>query len=168
MVARYRPDKAGGRELIDAGIIEKFSQALYPFITQESNSINEYMVREKRWHYPWEAIREALVNALVHRDWTRSADIQVRNFSDRIEIESPGRLQNSMTIEKMIAGRRSPLNPLIVEVMKDFGYADSRGMGVRTKLIPLMRAHNGCEPIFAATDDYLKVTLPRRGDDNAR
>ena len=164
MVARYRPDKAGGRELIDTGVIEKFSQALYPFITKESNSINEYMVREKKWHYPWEAIREALVNALIHRDWTRSADIQVRNFSDRIEIESPGRLQNSMTVEKMIAGQRSPRNPLIVEIMKDFGYADSRGMGVRTKLIPLMRAHNNCEPIFAATDDYLKVTLPRRHD----
>ena len=162
MVARYRPDKSGDRELIDAGVIEKFSQVLYPFITQESDSINEHMVREKRWHYPWEAIREALVNALVHRDWTRSGDIQVRNFSDRIEIESPGKLQNSMTVEKMIAGRRSPRNPLIVEVMKDFGYADSRGMGVRTKLIPLMRARNNCEPIFAATDDYLKVTLPRK------
>ena len=162
MVARYRSDKAGGRELVDTGIIERLSQALYPFITKEPDSIDEHMVREKRWHYPWEAIREALVNALVHRDWTRSGDIQVRNFSDRIEIESPGRLQNSMTVEKMIAGRRSPRNPLIVEVMKDFGYADSRGMGVRTKLIPLMRAHNNCEPIFAATDDYLKVTLPRK------
>ena len=166
MVARYRSDKAGGRELVDTGILEKFSQVLYPFITQESDSINEHMVREKRWHYPWEAIREALVNALIHRDWTRSADIQVRNFSDRIEIESPGRLQNSMTVEKMIAGQRSPRNPLIVEIMKDFGYADSRGMGVRTKLIPLMRAHNNCEPIFDATDDYLKVTLPRKHDNS--
>ena len=164
MVARYHSDKAGGRELIDDGIVEKFSQVLYPFVTMESDTINESMVREKKWHYPWEAIREALVNALVHRDWTRSADIQVRNFSDRIEIESPGKLQNSMTVEKIIAGQRSPRNPLIVEIMKDFGYADSRGMGVRTKLIPLMRAHNGCEPIFTATDDYLKVTLPRRGD----
>lgn len=162
MVARYRQTKEDGRELVDDGIIEKLSQTLHPFITEESDSINEHMVREKKWHYPWEAIREAVVNALVHRDWTRSVDIEVCNFSDRIEIKSPGKLQNSMTIEKMIAGQRTSRNSLIVEVMKDFEYADSRGMGVRTKLIPLMRSHNGCDPIFEATEDYLKVTLPRR------
>jgi ATP-dependent DNA helicase RecG len=163
MVARYRQTKEGGRELVDEGIIEKLSQTLHPFITEEADSINEHMVRKKKWHYPWEAIREAVVNALVHRDWTRSVDIEVCNFSDRIEIKSPGKLQNSMTVKKMIAGQRSPRNSLIVEVMKDFEYADSRGMGVRTKLIPLMRLHNGCDPIFEATEDYLKVTLPRRG-----
>ncbi len=162
MVARYRQTTEGGRELIDDGIIEKLSQTLLPFITEESDSINDHMVREKKWLYPWEAIREAVVNALVHRDWTRSVDVEICNFSDRIEIKSPGRLQNSMTVEKMIAGQRSPRNALIVEVMKDFQYADSRGMGVRTKLIPLMRSHNGCDPIFEATEDYLKVILPRR------
>lgn len=38
---------------------------------------------------------------------------------------------------------------------------DARGMGVRTKVIPLMRQHNGVEPIFEANEDYLKTTLPR-------
>lgn len=166
MVARYQQTKEGGRELVDDGIIEKLSQTLHPFITEESDSINEHMVREKKWYYPWEAIREAVVNALVHRDWTRSVDIEVCNFADRIEIKSPGKLQNSMTVKKMIAGQRSPRNSLIVEVMKDFEYADSRGMGVRTKLIPLMRSHNGCDPIFEATEDYLKVTLPRRNENS--
>jgi ATP-dependent DNA helicase RecG len=37
-------------------------------------------------------------------------------------------------------------------------------MGVRTKVIPLMKSHNGCEPVFEATEDYLKVTLPRMAD----
>jgi ATP-dependent DNA helicase RecG len=164
MVARYRKTQEGGRELIDDGIIEKLSQVIHPFITEESTSISEHMTREKKWHYPWEAIREAVVNALVHRDWTRSVDVEICNFSDRIEIKSPGKLQNSMTVEKMIAGQRFPRNPLIVEVMKDFEYADSRGMGVRTKVIPLMKSHNGCEPVFEATEDYLKVTLPRMAD----
>jgi ATP-dependent DNA helicase RecG len=161
MVARYSLTQQGRQEIIDDGIIEKLSQILYPFITEESDSINENMVREKKCHYPWEAIREALVNALVHRDWTRSVDVEICNFTNRIEIKSPGKLQNSMTVKKMIAGQRSPRNPLIAEVMKDFRYADSRGMGVRTKLIPLMRSHNGCDPVFEATDDYLKVTLLR-------
>ena len=164
MVARYRPTAEGAREIVDDGIIEKLSQILHPFITEESDSINENMARDKKWHYPWEALREAVVNALVHRDWTRGVDIEICNFSDRIEIKSPGKLQNSMTVEKMKAGQRSPRNTIIAEIMKDFKYADSRGMGVRTKIIPLMRSHNGCDPIFEATDDYLKVTLPKRSD----
>ena len=162
MVARYRKTKGGSQEIVGDGIIEKLSQILHPFITEESGSISENMARERKWHYPWEAIREAVVNALVHRDWARSVDIEICNFSDRIEIKSPGKLHNSMTIEKMKAGQRFPRNPTIVEIVKNFKCADSRGMGVRTKLIPLMRAHNGCEPIFEATEDYLKVTLPRK------
>lgn len=120
MVARYRQTQDGRHELIDEGIIEKLSQTLHLLITEESDSISENMSRGKKWYYPWEAIREAVVNALVHRDWTRSVDIEICNFSDRIEIKSPGKLQNSMTVEKMIAGQRSPRNPLIVGIMKDF------------------------------------------------
>ena len=161
MVARYSLTK-GKRELVDEGIIEKLSSTLSPFISEESDVIDENMRREKQWHYPWEAIREAVVNALVHRDWTRSIDVEICNFSDRIEIKSPGKLHNSMTIEKIKAGQRSPRNPAIVEIMKDFNYTDARGMGVRTKLIPLMLNHNGREPVFEATEDYLKVTLFRR------
>jgi ATP-dependent DNA helicase RecG len=70
-------------------------------------------------------------------------------------------LQNSMTVEKMIAGLRSPRNPLIVEVLRDYGYVDARGMGIRNKVIPLMRKENKTEPLFEATDDYLKTTLFR-------
>ena len=52
----------------------------------------------------------------------------------------------SMTIEKMIAGQRVPRNLLISETLRDYSYSDARGMGVRNKIIPLMRAHNGVEP----------------------
>jgi len=53
---------------------------------------------------------------------------------------------------------------VIMEVMREYGYVDFRGMGLRTKVVPLMRSHNGCDPIFEATEDYLKVTLPKRSD----
>jgi len=59
----------------------------------------------------------------------------------------------------MIAGQRSPRNPLIIEVLIDYGYVDARGMGVRTKIIPSMRQFNDTEPGFEATEDYLKGTL---------
>jgi ATP-dependent DNA helicase RecG len=67
-----------------------------------------------------------------------------------------------MTVEKMIAGQRSPRNPLIVEVLRDYGYVDARGMGVRNKIIPLLRKQNGVEPEFQATEDYLKLLMRKR------
>lgn len=159
LVGRWTNDEEGNRVLVSHGIIERLSDMVRPFITKEDNGIDDQMRRLTSWIYPWEAIRETIINALVHRDWTRSVDVEVTGYSDRIEINSPGAMQNSMTVEKMIAGQRSPRNPLIVEVMRDYGYVDARGMGVRTKIIPLMKRHNKTAPIFEATDDYLKTTL---------
>ena len=120
------------------------------------------MRRERRWHYSIDAVREDIVNALAHRDWTRYEEIEVVRYVDRLEILSPGALLNSMTVEKMIAGQRSPRNPVIVEVLRDYGYVDARGMGVRNTIIPLLREYNGVEPEFHATEDYLKLVMRKR------
>jgi len=152
----------GARQLIDEGLIESVLQKMDPFISEELNKIAENFQREKQYLYPIEAVREVLINALVHRDWTRFVDIEIGIYSDRLEVISPGCLQNSMTVEKMIAGQRYTRNTIIMEIMRDYGYVDFRGMGLRTKVIPLMRSHNDCDPIFEATEDYLKVILPRR------
>lgn len=152
----------GAKQLIDGGLVESVLQSIDPFISEESNKIAENFQREKQYLYPVEAIREVIINALVHRDWTRFVDIEIGIYSDRLEVISPGCLQNSMTVEKMVAGQRYTRNTIIMEIMRDYGYVDFRGMGLRTKVIPLMRSHNGCEPIFEATEDYLKVTLPKR------
>jgi len=162
LVGRWQISEAGQKQLVDEGLIEKFSSAIEPLITREAAVIDKNMRREKTWYYPWEAIRETVINALVHRDWTRTVDIEVTNYSDRIEIISPGKLPNSMTISKMKAGQRSPRNPLIMEILRDYGYVDSRGMGVRTKVIPLMRTLNEVDPEFEATEDYLKTILYRK------
>ena len=163
LVGRWTENEEGQRVLADRGIIERFAERIQPFISEEDENIDENMRRSRQWHYPLEAVREVFINALAHRDWTRFIDIEVSCYSDRIEVISPGAMPNSMTVEKMIAGQRSPRNLLIVEVLRDYGYVDARGMGVRTKVIPLMRVHNEVDPVFEATDDYLKTTLPRRG-----
>lgn len=150
-----------GKRLIDGGIIERFIERMIPFISLEASEIDENFRREKQWFYPLDAIREVVVNALAHRNWTRFVDIEIGIYSNRIEVISPGALKNSMTIEKMIAGQRSPRNILIMEVLRDYGYVDYRGMGIRTKVIPLMKRMNHADPIFEATEDYVKTTLPR-------
>lgn len=158
MVGRWDIDK-GEKQLVDSGIIERFISAMRPFISQEAGQIDEGLRRETQWFYPLEAVREVLINALAHRDWTRFVEIEVVSYSDRFEVISPGALPNSMTVEKMMAGQRSPRNSIIMEVLRDYGYVDYRGMGVRTKIVPLTRALTGKDPRFVVTDDYLKTIL---------
>jgi ATP-dependent DNA helicase RecG len=136
-----------------------------PFIKESDANSNEGFRREAHYRYPLDALRETILNALVHRDWTRSIEVEVVNYSDRLEVISPGALQNSMTLEKMLAGQRSPRNPIIVEIMRDYGYVDMRGMGVRRKIVPLTLEYTGQDARFELTEDYLRVTLPSRSPD---
>jgi ATP-dependent DNA helicase RecG len=159
LVGRWAVEKSGGRTLVDEGLIEKFIRSLRPFISQEAEEIDQTFRREKTWFYPRDAVRETVINALVHRDWTRFTDIEIGAYADRLEVMSPGALQNSMTVEKMKAGQRVARNPILVEVLRDYGYVEARGMGVRTKVIPLMRQMTGTDPQFEATEDYLKTVL---------
>ncbi len=161
IVGRWDIAKSG-KNIIDEGLIEKFIAQIEPFISKEPNKVDENFRRKREWFYPFDAVREVLVNALAHRDWTRFVDIEIGVYSNRMEVISPGTLQNSMTIKKMISGQRSPRNPLIMEILRDYGYVDYRGMGVRTKIIPLMKKFNDVEPIFEATEDYLKTVLLRK------
>jgi ATP-dependent DNA helicase RecG len=154
--------KIEDRRIVEPGLIEKIADRIRPFISEENDSINEQFRRERKYFYPYEAIREAILNSFTHRDWTRSLEITVVNYSDRIEINSPGALQNSMTLEKMLAGQRSIRNPIIIETLRDYGYVDMRGMGVRRKIVPLTKEFTGKDVKFEITDDYVKVIIPSR------
>lgn len=161
LVALRRASSGGHSVLEENGLIENLVDAMRPFVSLEDEDVGPSMRRERRWQYPVEALREGIVNALAHRDWTRNEETEVVRYSDRLEILSPGALQNSMTVGKMLAGQRSARNPLVVEVLRDCGYADSRGMGVRRKIIPLLRDLNGTTPEFVATEDYLRLVMYR-------
>lgn len=162
LVALWEGRIGTGRQMVEPGLIEHLVDRMRPFISEEDAGANENLRRETQYRYPLDAIRETILNALVHRDWTRSIEVEVVNYSNRLEVISPGALQNSMTIEKMLAGQRSPRNPIIVEIMRDYGYVDMRGMGVRRKIVPLTRDYTGKDADFDLTDDYLRVTLPAR------
>ncbi len=161
LVAIQKFTSANNGHIVNKGILDSLIDAMRPFISAESETVNISMRRERTWMYPLEAIREAVVNAVAHRDWTRYEEIEIVRYEDRLEIQSPGALLNSMTVKKMIAGQRSPRNSLIVSILRDYGYVDARGMGVRNKIIPLLRQHNDTEPEFHATEDYLKVVMYR-------
>lgn len=150
----------GSSDVLDGGLFDLFIERVRPFVSEEPDSVNDGFRRDRIWHYPPEALREAVVNALAHRDWTRASEVEVVRYADRLEVTSPGALQNTMTVEKMLAGQRSARNPLIVDVLRDYGYVDARGMGVRRKILPLVREASGADPDFEATEDQLAVILP--------
>ena len=148
-------ERAKGR-FIEQSLPERTLSYLQPHISHERLS---GMTRSRFWDYPVEVVRELLVNAFAHRDWTRQNDTRVVVYPDRMEVTSPGALPNGMTIDKIKAGQQSPRNTHIVRILRDYGLMDDRGMGVRRKVIPLMRERNGTEPDFEATEDSFKVTL---------
>lgn len=144
------------RKLIEPGLVE---EALY-FVRRNMRIvayIDEGGRRVERPDYPLEAVREAVVNALVHRDYTVSGtDVELSLYEDRLEVISPGRLPNTITVERMRTGCRATRNELIKEVMRDYGYIEHMGMGVPRKIIRGMREHNGTEPdLIEGEADFL-------------
>ena len=116
--------------------------------------------RIDRWKYPEEVVREILVNALVHRDYSiAGTDITLSIFSDRLEVQSPGRLPNTVTVDGMRSGMRYSRNQTLVNIMRDYRYVEARGMGIRNKVIPLMRNHNGTEPDLIEGEHHFTVRL---------
>ncbi len=162
LVALFEGRAGAARDIVEDGLIERLMDRMRPFISEEASKVNAGLRREPSYRYPFDAVREALLNAFVHRDWTRSMEVEVVNYADRLAVTSPGALHNSMTIEKMLGGQRSPRNSIIVEIMRDYGYVDARGMGVRRKIVPLTRDYAGADAQFESTDDHLCVVIPAR------
>ena len=144
---------------VEAGIIE---QAL-DFVRRNASVtawIGNDGQRLERWDYPLEAVREALVNAVAHRDYTITVtDIELSIYTDRLEIISPGRLPNTVTVAKMRAGYRASRNELVKDVLRDYRYIEATGLGVPRRIIEGMRAHNGTEPDLREEDDRFLVRL---------
>ena len=147
-----------GSEVIEPSLHEKVIVLLQSHISQEKLQGNS-LTRKRCWDYPPEAIRELLINAFIHRDWTKQDYVRVVVYSNRLEVKSPGALPNGITVEKIRCGEQTLRNPICMRIFKDYGYLENQGMGIRLKVIPLMLRENGREPDFEATEDHFKVTL---------
>jgi len=86
--------------------------------------------RDEKWDYPLEALREAVVNAIVHRDYTDPGNIQIRIFDDRLEIWSPGLLPKELNIKSLLVENRSiPRNRILAKIFHDIGFIEGWGTG---------------------------------------
>ncbi len=86
--------------------------------------------RQERWEYPLDAIREALANAISHRDYESSSKVQVRIFDDRMEFWNPGKLPDGWTTETLKHVHESvPANPAIAKQFFWVKYIEEVGTG---------------------------------------
>ena len=117
--------------------------------------------RRRKRAFPLDAVREAVVNAVVHRDYAHEGtDVEISLYVDRFEVISPGRLPNGVTVEKMKEGVvRVARNELLKEILRDYRYVEHHGTGVRNRIIDSMRHHNGTEPDLKEGDDRFLVRL---------
>lgn len=146
-------------EIVEAGVIEQSIEFVRRNIIIESK-VTDGGQRNDRWEYPLDAIRETIVNALVHRDYTITVtDIELSIYSDRLEVISPGRLPNSVTLEKMRAGYRATRNELMKEVLRDYRYIESTGLGIPRKIVFGMFEHNGTDPDLVEEGERFTVRL---------
>jgi ATP-dependent DNA helicase RecG len=146
--------------ITESGLVEQALDFIHRYT--EPTAHIEGGRRVDRPAYPATVLRETIVNALVHRDYSvAGSDILLALYSDRVEIQSPGRLPNTVTLEGMKAGMRYARNQTLVNTMRDYRYVDFRGMGVRQKIIPGMLEHNGTEPDFVVEENRFTVRLWR-------
>ncbi len=152
------PLKGVDGSLLEPGLVEQAVEFVRRNV--ETVRLRDGVRREERWDYPAEAVREAVVNAIVHRDYLLSgADVELGLYADRLEVVSPGRLANGITPDRMRAGCRSARNELLKDVMRDYGYLEHMGMGVPRKIVRGMREHNGTEPDLVEENERFTVRL---------
>lgn len=164
---RYR-GTAMGEELLDqrdvTGTIPEVIEGVISFVRihNQTPSRIEGARRVDRPQYPEIVVREAIVNAVAHRNYSITGSrIRVLMFDDRLEVRSPGRLPNTVTLENMRYGTSFIRNQLIVRLLNNYGYMDRLGRGV-PMMIQAMREFSGQEPVFKEQGEEFWVTLYAR------
>lgn len=121
--------------------------------------IPDKIQREEKYEYPPDAIREAIVNAVAHRDYESVSKVQVRVFDNRIEIWSPGKLPDDITIDDLKKEHRSvPRNPLLFKQLFLVKYVEDVGGGT-LDMIKQCRDWGIPEPVFDHITGAFVVTF---------
>ncbi len=149
----------GRREEI-GGPLARIIQRTWEVVGEEMRigAVVKGLEREERTEYPISAVREALVNAVAHRDYRLGGRrIEMRMFSDRMEIVSPGGLPGFITVDNIVEEHFSR-NPRIVSGLYQWGYIEELGLGVDLMIEEMVRAGHP-PPKFKDTPYTFTVTL---------
>jgi len=116
--------------------------------------------REERWDYPLEALREIVINAIVHRDYSRPSDSVIKIFDDKIEFYNPGRLCGDLTVAKLLKGNyiSTIRNKQIAGIFKEAGIMEKYGSGIR-RIVEAFRSSGLPVPKFREMGEGFMVTV---------
>ena len=116
--------------------------------------------REERWQYPLAAIRELLLNSVVHRDYKHASDIVIKIFDDRIVFTNPGRIYGNLTIEDLERDDyvSSIRNKLLAESFYLMGDIEKYGTGF-IRIRKLIEDYPGVSYSISETGDFFKVEM---------
>ena len=131
--------------------------------------------REEKWSIPIVAVREALINAIVHADYSQNGSpIKLAIFDDRIEIESPGIIPYGMTLEDMYKGVSKLRNPIIGRVFNELKFVEQWGSGIQ-RILSDCKEVGLRSPVFEEVGTHFRVTIfienfiePQLDDTNAK
>ena len=117
--------------------------------------------RKDQYEIPLEAIRESLINAAVHRDYSNDGrDIKVGIYDDIVNVVSPGGFPSTITQEDILEGRSEIRNKVIARVFKELNYIEQWGSGIR-RIKSSCKARGLKEPEILEKGDYVDVSLYR-------
>ncbi|MCH5138951.1 hypothetical protein JMF89_17435, partial [Clostridiaceae bacterium UIB06] len=153
---------------------KEFSSSLYEQVENcmtfakshisKSGKITE-LQRIDEYEVPLVAIREAVSNAVVHRDYSISgADVKFAIFDDRIEITSPGLLPKTLDIEDIKMGRSEIRNKVIARFFKEIRFIEEWGTGI-SRIIKSCTEAGLEEPEFIETGMFFKVIIKKKSSD---
>ena len=130
------------------------------FVRQNLNRVVRLvgLTRQEVTEYPLEAVRELLVNAVVHRDYNLQGDnIHLNIYSNRIEVHSPGGLPGPVNLDNLLEARFSR-NAVIVQVLSDLGYVERLGYGL-DRAVEVLRGQGLAPPRFEEVGGAFRVSL---------
>ena len=114
----------------------------------------EYPERKEIKMYDFAAVREAVVNAIVHNDWSNEYAPKFEMFSDRLVISSNGGIQDSTTKEEFLEGFSLPKNKELMKVFNDLDLVEQMGTGI----IRILQSYN--KESFEFFPNFIRVTFP--------
>ncbi|MCE2470814.1 MAG: putative DNA binding domain-containing protein [Anaerolineae bacterium] len=142
------------------GSVPRLIEATWNLVWSEMaiSAVVKGLEREETFEYPQFAVREALVNAICHRDYRlRGRRIEVRMFSDRLEVISPGGLPGFITVEN-IKHEHFSRNPRLVGGLFHWGYIEELGLGI-DRMMEVMEQAGHSPPRFDARPYSFAVAL---------
>lgn len=113
-------------------LVKATHRVLEKFITENKIFAKiTYLERKEQPMYDYKAVREVIINAIVHNDWSNEYPPKFEFFSDRLEVSSFGGIQNEFTEEEFLQGYSAPKNPELMRVFKDLELVEHLGTGIR-------------------------------------